>query len=110
MEMNEKSWGVERTKNVEDAAHNGDAGAQTELGFRYHFGHDGLPEDHVKAVEWYRKAAEQGLAGAQGCLAGMYESGHGVPQDDAEAFKWLLKSADGGSYNSQLSLADYYLK
>eukprot|EP00729_Bicosta_minor_P017361 gene17361-biopygen6508 len=52
----------------------------------------GVKQDHKEAVEWYRKAgkaAEQGGAGAQFNLGGMYMIGAGVPQDFATALKWL---------------------
>jgi hypothetical protein len=38
--------------------------AQNDLGIRYYNG-DSVPQDYAKAVEWYRKAAEQGDADAQ---------------------------------------------
>ena len=46
-----------------------------------------------KAVERYRKAAEQGDASAQSSLALMYVYGHGVAKDGAEAVKWYRKAA-----------------
>ena len=49
------------------SAESGDADAQTNLGYRYFIGW-GVPEDEVEAVAWYRLAAEQGHAGAQGNL------------------------------------------
>jgi TPR repeat protein len=48
----------------------------------------GLKQDYAEAVEFYRKAANQGLAKAQFKLGWMYESGQGIPQDYAEAVKW----------------------
>ncbi len=44
----------------------------------------GVPQDDAKAVKWYRKAAEQGYAGAQSNLGVMYGKGQGVPQDYAQ--------------------------
>ena len=41
-----------------------------------------------RAAAWFRKAADQGLAGAQSILANLYEDGRGVPQDPAEAARW----------------------
>jgi TPR repeat protein len=43
----------------------------------------GVPQDDAEAVRWYRKAAEQGDAEAQGKLGVMYANGRGVPNDDA---------------------------
>ena len=65
----------------------GDAGAQTSLGFMYYNG-DGVVQDYAEAVKWYRLAAEQGDAYAQYALGVMYGSGTGVVQDYAEAVKW----------------------
>jgi TPR repeat protein len=46
------------------AAEQGDATAQTNLGFMYDsFMYDigrGVPQDDAEALKWYRKAAEQG--------------------------------------------------
>ena len=43
------------------------------------------------AVEWWRKAAEQGHAKARQNLGTAYERGEGVPMDKEEAAKWLKK-------------------
>ena len=45
----------------------GHADAQYNLGVMYANG-SGVPKDEVKAVEWYRKAAQQGHAHAQSKL------------------------------------------
>jgi TPR repeat protein len=41
----------------------------------------GVPQDYVAAIKWYRMAAKQGDPGAQSALAFMYDVGRGVPQD-----------------------------
>ncbi len=46
-----------------------------------------------KALQWYRKAAEQGYATAQHNLGVMYGKGLGVPQDEAQAHMWLNLAA-----------------
>ena len=43
----------------------------------------------AQAVSWYRKAADQGNAGAQGTLGLLYSVGMGVQQDYNEAYYWL---------------------
>ena len=48
----------------------------------------------AEAVNWHRKAAEQGDAGAQAMLGGAYAHGLGVQKNAAEAAKWSLKAAD----------------
>ena len=42
-----------------ESANRGDARVQYALGVMYDNGH-GVPQNHVEAAKWYRKAAEQG--------------------------------------------------
>eukprot|EP00729_Bicosta_minor_P031830 gene31830-biopygen10791 len=51
--------------------------AQNILGDMYDTG-EGVEQDHVEAVTWYRKAAEAGFAMAQSNLGAMYGIGKGV--------------------------------
>ena len=47
-------------------------------------------------MQWYRKAAGQGHAGALVSLAFMYKGGEGVPKDDIQAYAWAnLAGAQG---------------
>ncbi|MDB2497533.1 caspase family protein, partial [Verrucomicrobiales bacterium] len=59
-------------------------------------------------VKWYRKAAEQGDAGAQFNLGACYKNGNGVPQDYAEAVKWYRLAADQGYARAQIDLGWCY--
>ena len=52
-----------------------------------------MPQDYVHAFNWYRLAAEQGLAGAQYNLGLMYETGKGVVQDEVQAYLWFTRTA-----------------
>src|SRR5215470_9401223 len=75
-------------KIVRPLADQGDARAENQLGNMYFIGSD-VPQDCAEAVNWYRKAAEQGYALAQFHLGLMYdEGGQGVPEDRAEAVNW----------------------
>ena len=69
------------------AAEQGAADAQSNLGLMYALG-QGVAEDNVEAVKWWRKAAEQGLADAQFNLGVMYLFGEGVAEDYVEAYMW----------------------
>jgi TPR repeat protein len=60
------------------------------------------------AVQWYRKAAEQGNVHAARSLAVLYETGRGVHQNAAEAFKWFKKAAEGGYSKAQNDLGQRY--
>ena len=54
----------------QEAAHQGDAHAQFCLAYSFLHG-DGVPQDMLKAVEWFRKSSEGGFGVAQyelGCL------------------------------------------
>jgi TPR repeat protein len=73
-------------------AEQGDARAQSNLGYMYHKG-EGVPQDDKIAVKWYSLAAEQGYADAQSNLGVMYQNGQGVPQDYKTAVKWYKLAA-----------------
>ena len=88
-------------------AEQGDASAQFNLGLMYDNG-QGVKQDDVDAVKWYRKAAEQGYAKAQFNLGVMYHNGLGVKQDDVEAVKWYRKAAEQGYADAQANLGSSY--
>ena len=52
-----------------------------------------VPDQDVKAFNWYRKAAEQGNVKAQYNLGKMYANNEGVPADYVEAYAWLSIAA-----------------
>jgi TPR repeat protein len=55
---------------------------------------------YATAASWFRKAAEQGEADAQGHLGAMYAQGQGVPQDYVTAHMWLDLAAASGDKNA----------
>ena len=63
-----------------------------------------IPQDFMKAAEWYRQAAMQQDASAQFDLATMYQMGQGVPGDMVEAMRWYRRAAEGGSASAQFNL------
>jgi TPR repeat protein len=64
----------------------------------------------VKAVEWHRKAADQGNPLAQYNLGLCYYNGEGIDKDLVEAVKWYRKAADQGDIDAQDNLGlCYYL-
>ena len=87
------------------AAEQGDAEAQSNLGYAYDTGR-GVPQDYTQAVAWYRKAAEQGEADAQYQLGVMYANGQGVPQDAVSAYMWFNLSAARGTGATQTRAAE----
>ena len=69
----------------------------------YSNGH-GISQDYARAMEWYRKSANQGHAQAQFYLGLMYYNGYGVSQDYARAVEWYRKSANQGHAQAQQML------
>jgi hypothetical protein len=68
--------------------------AQEWLGKMYYLG-NGVPQNYVEAVKWYRKAAEQGHAESQLLLGTMYFTGQGVAQDYVTAHMWFNLASVG---------------
>ena len=64
--------------------------------------------EYEKAVAYFRKAAEQGLAEAQNNLGLCYDNGEGVTQNDKEAAKWYRKAAEQGFASAQNNLGFRY--
>jgi TPR repeat protein len=69
----------------------------------------GVKQNDKKAVNWYRKAAEQGVADGQVHLGNIYHKGKGVDQNNKEAVKWLRKAAEQGNAHGQNNLGTLYL-
>jgi hypothetical protein len=68
----------------------------------------GVTKDDAQAVQWYRKAADQGHETAQFYLGYMYNNGQGVAKDDAQAVQWFRKAADQGHAAAQFNLGIMY--
>lgn len=88
-------------------AQQGDARAQSLLGFMYYYG-KGVEKDYAKAAKWLGLAAEQGNPGSQWLLGALYYRGEGVPQDYSEAAKWYRLAGEKGNKYAQLGLAFIY--
>ena len=69
----------------------------------------GVEKDDSQAVEWYRKAAKQGLIGAMFLLAQKYEFGQGIQHDSEQAIRWYRIAAEGGLPEAQFALGEHYL-
>lgn len=91
------------------AAEQGYADAQFELGLIYAEG-QGVIQNDVIAVSWYRKAAEQGYSPAQFNLGLMFAEGQGVAQDYIQAVHWFRKAADQGDADAQFKLGLMYFQ
>ena len=67
------------------------AEAHYQTGYQYSIG-KGVPKDDAKALMWYRRAAEEGHAGAQYNLGAAYANGTGVSADQETAVDWFFKA------------------
>jgi TPR repeat protein len=90
-------------------ANKGDAYSQKIIGDCFFNATGGVTDkDYSKAVEYYRKAAEQGYVPAQYSLAVIYDTGNGQPQDFTEAVMWYSKAAEQGIVDAQYRAAVMY--
>lgn len=92
---------------MREAAEAGSAQAQLYIGKKYAYG------DAAKAVEWYKKAAAQGLDEACERLGDLYNYGHEygdspISPDYKEAEKWYLPLAEKGNAEVMKTLALMY--
>jgi TPR repeat protein len=100
--------GCSETDRIRIRAYIGDSEAQFRLALVYFLGEE-VPRDDAQAVEWFRKAAEQGNPDAQFGLGLLYRDGErGVPRDDAQAVEWFRKAAEQGYADAQFGLGLMY--
>ena len=58
------------------------------------------------AVDWFRLAADQGHAAAQGNLGVAYSNGLGVPRNPTEAVRWYRLASDRGYAAAEFALTE----
>jgi hypothetical protein len=92
LEKNEYPQGGEY---IVRAAEMGEAAAQDHLGYLYEQGFFG-ESDFARAVQWYRKAADQLFPNGQFHLGACYQLGNGVEQNWQEAARWFGLAAKMG--------------
>src|SRR3989338_1809622 len=80
------------------------AEAQYNLGVLYYNG-IGVKRDHTEALNWFLKAAKQGIPEAQFNSANAFRSGDGTDRDYVKAKDWYLKAARQGYAPAQFNLA-----
>src|SRR5688500_2234590 len=68
----------------------------------------GVPQDALRASQWYERAAEQGDAGAQIHLARLYLKGSGVPENYTKAVMLLKRAAGQKDPDAQYLLGRLY--
>ena len=91
------------------AAGCGDVEAQVRLGELYAKGKNyNFRPYEEKSLAWYRKAAEQGHAGAQFAVGEACRNGSGTELDRVAAADWYRKAAEQGHAEAQYRLALMY--
>jgi TPR repeat protein len=103
-----QDWKTASLESVQKAAQQGEGQAESELGYRYARGTNGVAKDNVEAVKWFRKAAEQGNSDGQYNLGVMYQNGWGVEKDYVQAVNWFRKAAEQGNSFGQNNLGVMY--
>jgi hypothetical protein len=88
-------------------AEQGIPSAQYYVGVMFQRG-DGVAQDHIGAIEWFRRSAMQGFGEAQHILIKIYSDGIIVAQDDIEALKWTRLAAEQGFADAQNNLGFMY--
>ncbi len=92
----------------EAGAKQGDPLAAQKLANLYNLS-PGLPEDHEKAVYWYKKAIELGDVPSYWLVGVIYRDGNGnVPRDYWLAEQYFLGGAERGQHYSMYDLAAMY--
>lgn len=94
---------------LDPLAEQGDPRAELAIGRIYHLG-QGVEQSDEKALYWFQRAADAGLANAQYYLGVMYATGSGTDVDHAAAARWLLAAAEQGDPRAQFGLGSLYLR
>ena len=61
-----------------------------------------------EAMKWFLRAANQGDARAEVCIAVLYRDGLGVKQDYIQAMNWYLKAAEKGEAPAMTGIGYLY--
>jgi hypothetical protein len=92
---------------IESANVSSSATEQYAIGEKYFYG-DGRAINYNEALNWYKKAADQGYPEAMKRLGAIYQKGKGTARDPVEAIKWYRKAAESGDVSAQKELAHIY--
>ena len=104
-EKKENSQGLEL---LTRAAENGNPKAQYDLGGLYQTGRRGVKSNVKKAIQWYKKASDQGYDNATYDLATIYFWGRGVAQDSKKAINLYTKVGEHGDTQALLMAGIIY--
>ncbi len=68
----------------------------------------GITKDAVEAINWYKKAAENGVMFGNECIGMIYYEGNGVPTDYQKAYEYFTKDNGRKSFCTIYSLGEMY--
>merc|ERR1740130_1778654 len=72
-------------------------------------GHSALhAQKYEEAVEWFKKAADEGYAPGLDAMGFLYQMGQGVPLDREKAFEYYEKAAEAGDEQGLFHLGACY--
>lgn len=94
---------------LEQSASQGDAQAQSRLGYKYLHG-DGSPVNYKKAMDLLLKSAAKGNVEAELSVAEMYSEGLGVKADGKKALYWYRTAAAIGNSIAENNVGRAYLR
>lgn len=108
MALYEKGKHARAYESLMPLADDGDADAQYLVGLMYAQG-QGVAQDFYEAGKMYRRAAEQGHAGAQINLGSLFENCYGNgPCNSEKAANWYRRAAEQGNPVAQYNLGVMY--
>ena len=81
-------------------AHQGDIGAEIDVGTMY-FAGQGVPKDHLEAAKWFLAAAEQGNVGGESDIGIEFAAGAGVQKNYIQAYMWFSLAVSQGGKSTQ---------
>ena len=81
------------------------------IGLRYANGQRGFPRDVLRAVEYFRNAANLGYSMAMYRLGTLFsEGGNGLTQDEAAAVQWFRRAIEAGHVKAMTRLGTLYAR
>ena len=96
-------------KGLKPVADAGNPAAQHFIGQMHYYGGIGIAQDHKAAMQWFRKAADQGYSLSEYIVGYMYLKGEGVAVNQQEAYKWLKLGSDHNNPMAQSELGMFYV-
>lgn len=84
--------------------------AQHDLAAIYTAGRGGVTQNFEKAAQWFREAADEGIANASYNLGVLYHQGLGVERDLDRALYWYREAAKLGHPEAQYNLGIAYIE